>query len=84
MNVPLILPRAVAPAPVESCGNCRFAHVDQTKDRVCRKLPPQVSILLVPQRVAVAHPTSIGVSPQPFATFPPVNPEMWCGAWEGR
>ncbi|ACI52211.1 hypothetical protein Gdia_2466 [Gluconacetobacter diazotrophicus PA1 5] len=42
---------------------------------VCRRFPPQVTVVLVPQ----AAPRVGQLAPQPFATFPPVVPEHVCG-----
>ena len=58
----------------ESCSRCRFASKDGS-DISCRANPPQVTIVMVP-----APPPRVGqLMPQPFATFPLVRPDMWCG-----
>jgi hypothetical protein len=52
------------------CETCKYAEREQGVQSVysCHKNPPGVSIL----------PTKAG--PMPFAAFPLVEPEHWCGA----
>ncbi|WP_043458947.1 hypothetical protein [Gluconacetobacter diazotrophicus] len=77
----LILPtNLVAPAArgsvasARTCRQCRH-HAVEAGDVVCRRFPPQVTVVLVPQ----AAPRVGQLAPQPFATFPPVVPEHVCG-----
>jgi hypothetical protein len=61
----------------ESCSRCRFASA-QGGDLVCRANPPQVTVVMVP-----APPPRVGnLMPQPFATFPLVRSDMWCGQFK--
>lgn len=55
---------------IARCETCKFAEREQGAQAVysCHKNPPGVSIL----------PTKAG--PMPFAAFPLVEPEHWCGA----
>lgn len=80
MNMPLILPKGVnATMRTETCSGCKWMNPDGDGDLTCRRNPPQATVLLVP-----APPPRIGVTPQPFSTFPIVTKDMWCGAWESR
>jgi hypothetical protein len=72
------MPGLVIPAHVgmarRTCRFCRH-HGVEGNDVVCRRYPPQVTVVLVPQGAPrVGH-----LAPQPFATFPPVVPEHVCG-----
>lgn len=82
MSIPFIIPANVARAAVgdaRSCRTCRW-HATEQQDVVCRRYPPQVSVLMVP-----APPPRVGqLQPAPFATFPPVNPEAPCGEWTAQ
>jgi hypothetical protein len=74
----LIVPASVLRTAAEgrSCLQCRF-HGKEGADVVCRRYPPQVTVLLVP-----APPPRVGqFSPQPFSTYPPVQPSHPCGEW---
>lgn len=66
-----------------TCRLCRH-HGVEGSDVVCRRYPPQVTVVLVPQ----GAPRVGQLAPQPFATFPPVVPEHVCGEFapggEGR
>lgn len=78
MSNALIIPREIATSLTgEACSSCRFSHTDETSDLVCRKHPPQVTVLLVP-----APPPRVGMMPAPFCTFPIVRADYWCGDWE--
>ncbi|GBQ28700.1 hypothetical protein HLH34_15280 [Gluconacetobacter azotocaptans] len=71
----LIIPAGVRPgAAARSCRQCRF-HGLEGPDVVCRRYPPQVTVVMVPQPA----PRAGQLAPQPFATFPPVVPEHVCG-----
>jgi hypothetical protein len=72
----LVIPASVA-AGQRNCRRCRHHGVEGT-DVVCRRFPPQVTVVLVP-----APPPRVGqLAPQPFATFPPVVPEHPCGEFQ--
>lgn len=75
----LILPAGLrAPAPRVAAGRSCLAckhHASEAGDVVCRRYPPQVTVVLVPQPA----PRAGQLAPQPFATFPPVVPEHVCG-----
>jgi hypothetical protein len=58
------------------CKDCKFRV-----DGECRRYPPQVSIVMMPTKVAVAGPT---LQPSPLATFPPVEDDLWCGEFTVR
>lgn len=79
VSAPLIIPASViraAPSEGQSCRGCRW-HAVEKPDVVCRRYPPQVTVLMVP-----APPPRVGqLQPMPFATFPPVNPDAPCGEW---
>lgn len=80
MNAPLILPRGVtASTRSDTCKTCRWLEPHDGGDQTCRRNPPQATVLLVP-----AASPRVGLTPQPFSTFPIVTPDMWCGAFEGR
>lgn len=80
MSAHLIVPPEIrANIQAESCATCRYSHTDETGDLVCRKSPPQATVLMVP-----APPPRVGVVPLPFCTFPMIKPDQWCGAWEAR
>ena len=63
------------------CPNCRFSVVDG-KDIVCRRMPPQVTVLLVPQPGVVMGPKGpeqrMGMAPQPFTAWPVVMKDWHC------
>lgn len=56
------------------CKGCGFSFVDQ--QLVCRRYPPQVTILIAPN-----PPPRTGIGPQVLAAYPIVNADMWCGEW---
>ena len=58
------------------CKVCRWMWMDG-HDMVCRRYPPQVSIIMLP-----APPPRVGqMMPQVLAAFPVVQEAMWCGEW---
>lgn len=60
-----------------TCGRCRHSFVVQG-DMVCRRFPPQMSIVLVP-----APPPRVGqMMPTPLAGWPPVNATSSCGEFQ--
>ena len=65
-----------------SCAKCRHSHGD-TGDLVCRRFPPQQSIVMVPQQVrATLGPQgqqAMALAPQPFSGFPICRPDQVCG-----
>lgn len=69
----LVIPAHLGPAR-RTCRQCRH-HGVEGMDIVCRRFPPQVTVVLVPQ----GAPRAGQLAPQPFATFPPVVPEHVCG-----
>lgn len=72
---PLIIPASIIRRG-RSCHQCR--HSAEENGLVCRRYPPQVTVLMVP-----APPPRVGqMMPQPFATFPPIDPDRPCGEWE--
>lgn len=68
----LLIPSGI-PTGRKTCNECAF-HGNEGPDVVCRRFPPQVTVLLVP-----APAPRTGMAPMPFATFPPVTPEHICG-----
>ncbi len=79
----LIVPASVLRARdvlgARSCLQC-VHHAKEGTDSVCRRYPPQVTVILVPQ----PPPRVNQLAPQPFATFPPVVPAHPCGEWVAR
>lgn len=66
-----------------SCASCR--HYDR-KGQVCRRNPPQVSVVMAPMPGNIATGGRPGVGPVPVAAFPPINSpaDEWCGEWSGK
>ena len=67
-----------------TCKTCRFFDDKQPDSPapMCRRYPPQVSIVMVPQQNAIQR--QVSMAPQAVATFPNVNAECWCGEWTGK
>lgn len=63
----------MTPTP-KTCATC--IHHFQSE---CRRFPPQVSVIMVPQRNVLAAQTQI--QPTPVACFPQVTPDLSCGEW---
>lgn len=62
----------------DTCGRCRF-YVQEKADRVCRRLPPQISFLVVPSdKIAGAFEL------RTYTGFPVMQPEQWCGMFERK
>ena len=66
-----------------TCSKCRHSFGD-TGDLVCRRYPPQQTIVMVPQqgpaRLGPRGPEQqVGFSPQPFSSFPICRPDQVCG-----
>lgn len=81
MSQTLVLPPSVAAKLADSCGQCVYRHQDTDRDIVCRRFPPQMSILLVP----MPPPRAGQMGPQPFASYPPVHDAMRaCGEFRGK
>lgn len=61
----------------KACSRCYFG-VKEGADTVCRRMPPQVSIVMLP-----APPPNIGrMMPTPLVCFPSVRPDQWCGEFK--
>lgn len=71
----LVLPAYVG---ADSCRSCRFSTIE-VNDRVCRRYPPQVTILLTP-----APAPHTGTMLQTFSSFPVVQDMAWCGQFERK
>lgn len=56
------------------CNTCEF-YVDS--DGECHRLPPQVTVVLMPRR----HPLSnqVEMAPMPVGAFPSIGPDGFCG-----
>lgn len=80
MSVPiLILPAGTAPQHGDCCPKCRYS-AKQEGDLICRRFPPQATIMMVP-----APPPRLGaVELKTFCSFPLVNPDFWCGMFEPK
>ena len=58
-----------------ACLDCRWS-THHGNDLECRRFPPQLSIILVPGKVA-NH-----VKPESFTGYPVVQPDLWCGEFQ--
>ncbi len=58
-----------------SCQRCRHHVTLESSTLVCRRFPPSVSIIAVPQR-SIAGDMLV---PQPFSTWPTVPADANCG-----
>lgn len=74
----LILPLTTLES-LESCKNCRFSVVDASSDRVCRRNPPQVSLVVQPASVP-----RVGMELRAHTVFPVVTDQTWCGCFEPK
>ena len=59
------------------CKDCRY---HESKSSTCRKLPPTMHILLVPQQSAL---NGFQPAPQNVTGWPQVPEDAWCGSFEG-
>src|SRR5215510_3478236 len=66
----------------KSCRECVFAAMEGG-DRVCRRNPPQVTYIMVPEMKAVVTPQGPRqqqvMAIRNFSGFPVVQNEQWCG-----
>ena len=70
----LQLPTGLAGVP--ACSRCRHGYMDGG-ELVCRRNPPQVTIVLVPNPSSLSR--GHGLTPQILAGFPNVTGDMACG-----
>lgn len=79
--VPRAKPEPVESTRAERCETCRYAHNNGTEAGpgntpfACHRLPPVAQALLAPNgQGGISRAGSI-------STFPPVDPNEWCGEW---
>lgn len=63
------LPKPMKLIRSQRCENCKWGEAEgpQSKNLFCHMNPPMVSIL------------ATNAGPMPFAAFPIVQPDQWCG-----
>lgn len=67
---------------MEACMACKFVFQEKgNRNLTCRRFPPQVSLVTIPQRSALGEVT---MSPNAVSVRPTVQPESWCGEFIPR
>lgn len=66
-----------------SCKSCRHSNVSAEGENVsisCRRYPPTVMYVPIPQKSLVGGPPNVGW--MTASGFPTVLDSMWCGEWQ--
>lgn len=77
----LILPASLLRSATAeaTCLDCRW-YLAEGRQHLCRRFPPQVTVIMVP-----APPPRAGqLMPQPFATYPLIDPKIPCGEFKAK
>lgn len=61
---------------LNTCDNCTHREGEE-----CRRYPPTVSVVMIPQKSVMA--AGMQLQPSPVSAFPVVQPHLWCGEWAG-
>lgn len=68
-----------------TCATCRYL---EAMDQTCRRYPPTVSVVLVPQQAsmqaALRGQGQVQMVPTPVGAFTPIPEpdDCWCGEWQ--
>jgi len=65
------------------CAECYYG-VKERGDLVCRRNPPQVTMLQTPTMVPTPQGPRQGFEIKSFACYPPVQADGWCGEFRDR
>lgn len=63
--------------PEEKCHLCRFYLGPQDGNGICRRMPPTVSIVLIPRGQV-----QMELVPTPVSSHPNASPQGWCGEFD--
>lgn len=76
--------KEVFPVRTECCTNCRYSDRDRSGVTLCRRHPPQVTVIPMPAQ-AVPGMRGPAIQPVPVSAWPPVDEptSAWCGDWAG-
>lgn len=67
-----------------NCGTCKYYHPPTEGENVgtCRRNPPTVVLVPVQGKPTPSNPSGMAAAVQAY--FPPVGPEIVCGAYVAR
>jgi len=58
---------------IASCSSCKHRKEDE-----CRRFPPQVSVVMIPNQTALS---GMQLQPSPVAAFPNIADDSYCGEY---
>jgi len=61
-----------------ACANCKFCSRGDGQDLLCRRLPPQSTVVLRPAQTL----QGTQLVPTPVTSWPLVRKDEWCGEFE--
>ena len=68
----------IIPVVARACEGCKWSATEQN-DLVCRRHPPQVTFMAVPQMVPTPQGPKQAMMAKAFTGFPVIRRDQWCG-----